>query len=341
MTSSATTLTLTTGRPARLLALGLLAVMVAVELAIVTFAGAAASTDAVANAIVVDLTLGAVLVVWLLGVRRGGLPRVVLLPTFLAGLGLSHLLVGVHEPAALDLLGQGAVAAELAVVATVFRAVGRGARALGREAGDVLVAIRQSVERALGTGVVARMVASEGAALWFAIGAWRRPVPGYGGARRFASGTRTGGIHVALMVVSVVEVVAVHLLVSRWSHLAAWVLTALALYGLLWILADLRAIRLRPTTLDDHTLVLRTGLRWTMTIPRDRIRAVERRDWRHRFGRGEDELSLAVAGEPDIIIELDRPLRATGPFGITRTARRIGFSADRPDEVIEAIRPAG
>jgi len=49
MTSSATTLTLTTGRPARLLALGLLAVMVAVELAIVTFAGAAASTDASAT----------------------------------------------------------------------------------------------------------------------------------------------------------------------------------------------------------------------------------------------------------------------------------------------------
>lgn len=314
--------------------------MVAVELGIVTFASAAAATDGVANAIVMDLTLGAVLVVWLLAVRRGGLRPVVLLPTFLAGLGLSHLLVGVHEPAALDLLGKGAVAAELALVVWIFRGVGRGARALDREAGDALVAIRQSVERPLGTGVLARMVASEVAALWFATGAWRRPVPGYGGARRFPYGARAGGIHVALVVASIVEVVAVHLLVSRWSHLAAWILTALALYGLLWILADLRAIRLRPSTLDDRTLVIRTGLRWTMSIPRDRIRAVERRDWRHRFGRGEDELSLAVVGEPDIIIELDRPLPATGPFGITRTARRIGFSADRPDEVIEAIRPA-
>lgn len=339
MTSSATTLTLPTGRPARFLALGLLAAMVVVELGIVTFA-AAASTDAVANAIVMDLTLGAVLVVWLLGVRRGGLPRVVLLPTFLAGLGLSHLLVGVHEPTVLDLLGRGAVAAELAVVVLILRGVGRGARALGREAGDGLVAIRQSVERPLGTGVPARLVASELAALWFATGTWRRPVPGYSGARRFAYGTRAGGIHAALIIVSVVEVVAVHLLVSRWSGVAAWILTALAVYGVLWILADLRAIRLRPTTLDDHTLVIRTGLRWTMPIPRDRIRAVERRDWRHRFGKGEDELSLAVVGEPDIIIELDRPLHATGPFGIKRTARRIGFSADRPDEVIEAIRPA-
>ena len=338
MTHGPATLRLPTGRPARLLAFGVLGAIVAAEVAVVAFAGRAVATAALANAIVIDLTLGALLVVWLLGVRRGGLPRTVLLPTFLAGLGGAHLLVGSHEPVALDLLGAGAVAAELAIVVLVIRGVSRGARALGREGDDALVAVRQLVERGLGTGAPARLLASEIAALWFATGAWRRPVPSYDGARRFAYDGRVGGIHAALLVATVVEVVAVHLLVSRWSDVAAWALTALALYGLLWILGDLRAVRLRPTTLDDHTLVIRTGLRWTMAVPRERIVAVHRRDWRHRFGAGADELSLAVLGEPDVVIELDRPLEATGPFGITRTARRVGFSADHPDRVVEAIR---
>lgn len=339
MTYGSTTLILPAGQPARLVALGLVAAIVAAEVAVVMFAGPVASTDAVANAVVVDLTVVTLLVVWLFGVRRGGMPPVVLLPTFLAGLGVAHLLVGPHDPRALDFLEVGAVAAELAVLALVIRAVSRGAQALGREAGDPLVAIREMVERRLGTGVAARLVASELAALWFATGAWRHPVPVYDGARRFAYGARVGGIHAALIVASVVEVVAVHLLVSRWSDVAAWSLTALALYGLLWILADLQAIRLRPTTLDDHTLLIRTGLRWTMAVPRHRILAARRRDWRSRFGAGDDQLSLAVVGEPDIVIELDRPIQATGPFGITRTARRVGFSADHPDRVVQAIRP--
>lgn len=207
----------------------------------------------------------------------------------------------------------------------------------GPAAGDPLAAIRNSVERRLGTGAVARLVSTEAAVLWFAIVAWRRPVPEYDGARIFAYGSRAGGIHFALIMVSVVEVVAVHLLVSGWSHVVAWVLTALALYGLLWILADLRATRLRPTTLDDKALVIRTGLRWTLVIPRGRIVGARRGDWRSPFDASDDGLSLTVIGEPDVIVELDRPLEAVGPYGIRRSGRRVGFSADRPEAVVAAL----
>lgn len=334
-------LTLPTGRPARLLAVALLGLIVAVELAVSTLTGAAASTASMANAIVLDLTVGGTLVVWYFGVRRGGLPWVVLLPTFLAGLGLSHVMVGAQEPLALDLLEGGAVVAEITGVSLLVRGVARGTRALGREAGDPLVAIRGPVQARLGTGVVGRLAASEVGAVWFATAAWRYPVPGYGGARRFGYGRGAGGIHAALLVGSAVEIVALHLLVSRWSHGSAWVLTGLALYGTLWVLADLRAMRLRPVTLDQDTLIIRTGLRWTMEIPRDRIIGAGRRDWRHRFGTDEGDLNLAVVGEPDVVLYLDRPIEAIGPFGITRAGRRIGFSADNPDALIRALRPTG
>lgn len=116
----------------------------------------------------------------------------------------------------------------------------------------------------MGEGLISRLLASEVSALWFATVGWRRPVPAYGGARILSYHRGTDVFHGALLGISAIEILAVHLLVSRWSMLAAASLGLLGLYGACWILADLRAARLRPISLDDEALVVRTGLRWTI-----------------------------------------------------------------------------
>lgn len=54
-----------------------------------------------------------------------------------------------------------------------------------------------------------------------------------------------GAVVVALGMASLAELVAVHLLVVRWSPAGAWALTALSVYGLAWLLADYHAVRRR------------------------------------------------------------------------------------------------
>ena len=56
---------------------------------------------------------------------------------------------------------------------------------------------------------------------------------------------------------------------------AAWIVTVLDLYGVLWLVGDYHALRLRPTRIDDDTLVLSYGLRWRASIPLDAIGSVE------------------------------------------------------------------
>ena len=303
----------------------------------------ALSPELLGNAVAIDLTVGGTLVVWWLGVRRGGLPWVVLLPTFLSGLGLSHLLVGEHEPLALTGLEVVAVAAELTLLVVVFRGVSRAAREIGRDAGDPLVAVADRVRSTLGHGLAGRLAGAELGALWFATAGWLRPVPGHGRAQRFAYGKDTGAIYAAIIGVALVEVFAVHLLVSRWSEAVAWVLTALSIYSVLWLLGDWRAVRLRPITVHPDRVVLRAGLRWTLEVPRDRIVAVRRRDWRRPFGEEEGDLSLALFGDPDVVIELAGPLTAAGPFGIRREGSRIGVSVDDPTALVDSLsrRPPG
>lgn len=50
----------------------------------------------------------------------------------------------------------------------------------------------------------------------------------------------------ALICASALELVAVHMLVGRWSNLTARILTGLTAYAMLWLLGDLQGIRIHP-----------------------------------------------------------------------------------------------
>lgn len=70
----------------------------------------------------------------------------------------------------------------------------------------------------------------------------------------------------ALIFIVGLEAVPLHFLVRQWSGVAAWLLTGLSLYTLLWLLGDLQALRLKPTELTATHLRLYTGLRRQATI---------------------------------------------------------------------------
>lgn len=323
-------------RGARVLALGALAFVWAATTAVAATAGNSAPSLLV-NAIVVDLVLTSSLVFWWLGVERGGMPLLVLAPVLLVGIGLAHALVGPHDPVVLKALVPAAILIEVGLVAAVLTGVGRAAGAVGRGVDDALEDVRGRVRRVAGDGILARLLSSELTAIWYATVGWLRTVPSYDGARVLGYHRGTGAAHGALVGASLVEIVAVHLLVSQWSMLAAVGLGLVGAYGAVWILADLRATRLRPVTLDDDMLVVRTGLRWTIPIPRDCIASISKPDWRRRFGTVSGELNAAVMGTVNLVVEVSQPVEAVGPFGITRKATRIGITLDAPAELIGAL----
>jgi hypothetical protein len=128
------------------------------------------------------------------------------------------------------------------------------------------------------------------------------------------------------------EAIPLHLLVSRWSSRGAWLLPALAAYGLLWFLADYRAARLRPILLDEETLCIHTGLRWTVRIPRAHIVAI------HRKGpKSEAFIRAALPLVTPLWIELAEPATARGPYGKEKRARWISVSLDDAKAFREAL----
>ena len=182
-------------------------------------------------------------------------------------------------------------------------------------------------------GVIERVARSELQILRYGLFAWRTPdAPGFTVHKRNGWGTIVIGFIVAI----VAESLAVHLLVQHWSVTAAWIVTGLDLYGILWLVGDYHALRLRVTTIEDGMLHLRYGMRWTADIPLANIAAVRPApaDWKRK-----GVLKIAMLDEPTLLVELHEPVMIEGLMGLRRTIDAIAILPD-DDSMAAALTPA-
>lgn len=165
--------------------------------------------------------------------------------------------------------------------------------------------------------------------LYYAFLSWRTPPPVDRG-RSFSYHREAGygGLFAAVMIAGGVEVFAVHLLVMRWSSTAAWVLTAVSLYGLVWLTGDYQAMRHRPIRVTGKGLEIRIGMRWSLRIPWDAVKALRPVSYSFTAPKRPDYLHAVVLGTPRYVVDLERVLVASGPYGITRKVRQVGFTID-------------
>lgn len=138
-----------------------------------------------------------------------------------------------------------------------------------------------------------------------------------------------GGILVAVTLVAAVEIVAVHFLVASWSTRAAWILSAVSVYGIVWLLGYSQAIRLRPILLSEQSLYVRIGLLWSARIPLTRIASVQPVQSIAENRSTAGYLHAVTLGNPQFLIELSKPVAVHGLYGYTKkNVQRIGIAVD-------------
>jgi hypothetical protein len=287
-----------------------------------------------AAAVAVDLGLAVPLGYYLLAVRHTRL-RIGTVPG-VAALGL--LAAGLLLPTALQAPVH---AARLAWLAAALGAIARmGARVVARSrAGsaavgdiDVLARLRDHLRAALPWSAAADAVAYEAAVLYYALAPWARVANAGGHGAAFSYHRRTG-ITTALgaaLALAIVEAIGVHLLLYRAHPTAAAGLLSVSLYGIVWLLGFLRAVRLRPVLLTDEALHVRLGLLWDVCVPYPAIAGVVAvRSVADE--RAVDYLRAVALGDPQLVIELHAPLAVAKPYGLGRKhVRRIGLAVDDP-----------
>lgn len=225
---------------------------------------------------------------------------------------------------------------EIGLVAWITVRTARSLRST-RGTEDMMERLREVAREILPMPRVAEVIAFEMSVLYYSFFAWHR-YPRY---PQSPSGTQAftyhrtsgyGAILFALLIATLAEAIPVHILVARWSPDVAWILTNLAAYGLFWFVADYRATRLRPIVLDEENLCIRTGVRWTIRIPRAHIVAIHK-----NAPKSEPFLQATLPRVKPLWIELAEPVTARGPYGIKKQARWISVAVDDAKAFQEAI----
>lgn len=269
--------------------------------------------DIAAWGVTFDLTLTIPLVWYLVVVRSGAARPMTLAPVFVVCMMLAAFVVPRGQQQFLHDLRY--LSAPLEIVTLIFL-------------GQRLAKVRdvESATRAMfGHSRVADFVASEVSILWYALFCWRKKAPEEG----FTIHQRNGWGTIAACIVAMIgfESIGMHLLVQQWSVTAAWVVTALDVYGVLWIIGDYHALRLRPTYAADGILHLRYGLRWNAEIPLTEIESIDdvsgEADWKRK-----NVLKMAMLDEPKYLVKLRRPVTVNGLAGIRRTIDAIAVLPD-------------
>ncbi len=320
--------------PLRLFGVGAIA-YAAIAILLVRSQVYAAHPDVLAWGLTFDLGISIPLIYWFLFVRTGIMRPLTLIPLFVIAVGVASRIVPAGQHHFAQQLGYVAAPLDLVTLWMVARRLMR-ARSAAAEDGDVPTRIAQATRQLFGDGAVAGFVALEVSSFYYGLFCWKKPAaPGFSIYKR--SGWDT--VLICIFVLLAAESIGVHLLIQTWSVRTAWVVTLLDLYGAIWLLGDYHAMRLRPITIDEESLHVRFGFRWSISIPLSAITAIEpirsESDWKRK-----GVLKVALLAEPRLLIRLDAPAIATGLAGVRKTIDAVALLPDDLEAFEEALRKA-
>ena len=287
-----------------------------------------------------DLTITIPLLYWFFVVRPRHARPLTIAPVFVAGTILATFLVPRTEQQFLQSVRTLVVpAAEILLLGALAQRVLRARREWPSE-GDAYTRIHAAARALAGEGRAAEVIASEAALFYYAIFGWTKK-PADENGRAFTIHERCGwpSIVVSIIVMIVAESIAMHLLLRRWSPAAAWVWTALDLWAIAWLIGDYHALRLRRSTIDHDFLHIRSGLRWSATVPLTAIESITEIRGENEWKR-KDVLKLAMIDDPRWLITFREPVVCSGLAGIRKTIRAIALLPDDDDGVVTFLRRA-
>ena len=211
----------------------------------------------------------------------------------------------------------------------------RQIRPLRQEGYSLVTALMQSVPKAFGSlqlKLALRLVIAEFALLTYALAGWLLPRSRAG--VRFSNHRRDDDtVFIGFALLICLEAVPVHFIVHDYSVWAAWVLTGLSAYTLMWIVGEMAARRYRPTLLTRDWLRVNHGLRGEVVIRLSDIEAVE--------ASGEQEAQASVGSDGQLLFRLSEATTVFGLFGKETQARVIRIGVDEPELLVTHLRDHG
>lgn len=246
-----------------------------------------------------------------------------------------------HAPLPLKMLIAALEAALIGAEAKLVYGLAKRFREGLRTGGDPAEALRLSFnQRMKQTSIFSSLVVNDLLAAYYLFFSWKRKVkPEQPGIAAFSYHRKSGQTVMAAVFTHVIAIEAfgVHVLVMRWSEIAAWVLTAADLWLIFILWADCRASAIQPIEMHPDGLRIRYGMRIQGDIPYRWIAAVDTALEFHP-SKAESKHSVLPMVTPNVKITLTETTTVQGLLFMPKQVESIYLALDEPAAFAHAVK---
>lgn len=129
----------------------------------------------------------------------------------------------------------------------------------------------------------------------------------------------------------------IHFMMDNIGHpLAAWLVTVLTLWSVVYYYAQIEAIRHRPIEITDTHLLFRFGLSWSADIPLSDVVEIKALTPSDKFDHFSHFVS-PMGSQKNILINFNQPIKFIGRYGFYKKRSHAVISVDAPQELIQVF----
>ncbi|GAA0324265.1 hypothetical protein GCM10008967_13510 [Bacillus carboniphilus] len=151
---------------------------------------------------------------------------------------------------------------------------------------------------------------------------------------------KTSTIALNIMVIHAIalETVGLHYLIHKFSPSISWIALLLNVYTVIFLIAQIQAIRLKPIIINEESVLFQVGLTKSIRVPYSNIRSFKPYDGPEKIPNKEkthlfEAMVIDFTPEkPQFDLLLQEPIPAVFLYGIKKPIERIVIRVDEPQE---------
>lgn len=298
-----------------------------------------AQPEALAIGLVFDFTL-TIPIVYFLIVRKTNIPNITVVPVFIIGTIVASYVIPPDQQFYLNQIKTWIIpVVELGVLTFIIYKIRQiNLEFKKQKAGQVNFydSLKQAVAEILPKPVDV-FFATEIATFYYGFFHWRNHKLK---TNEFSYHKDNGAIALFIVIIGlvIVETGIIHLLLTRWSSLAAWILSGISIYTGLQLFGFMHSMSKLPIEITDEQLTLRYGLMASMNVPFESIKAVEISS--KDLDENTTVKKLSILGNLEahnIIIHFNERSTFSTLYGFNKTCEGLALHVDTPSEFKAAL----
>ena len=191
-----------------------------------------------------------------------------------------------------------------------------------REHGSLTLALESVLP-----SLLVRLLIAELRVLALGLFRWGVPADVPRDARGFTYHTYLSPMIATLLALQVIELAVMHFLLMLWSPVAAYILLAASIWGIVWTVALLKSLRINPVLVTHDTVRIRSGMLYDFEVPLAAVRA-DHTSFTAAELDDRSILNLALLSSPNVAVRFDPPASLPRLVGQPREIRGVGLRLD-------------